>query len=83
MNTPTGIRIQPRNAALLGKSEIAQSCRETVFNPERVAEKVKSRARKLIEETTMRYLENFPDQSDRDASILWRLAFAYENRAKE
>ena len=56
---------------------------ETVINPERIAEKVKSKTLKFIEEASMRYLENFPQQSDRDPSVLWQLAFAYEQGGKK
>jgi hypothetical protein len=56
---------------------------ETVINPEHVAEKVKSKTLKFIEEATVRYLENFPQQSDRDPSVLWRLAFAYDQSTKK
>ena len=56
---------------------------ETVINPEHLAERVKNKTLKFIEEASVRYLENFPQQSDRDPSVLWRLAFAYDKGAKK
>jgi hypothetical protein len=56
---------------------------ETVVNPEHLAERVKNRTLKFIEEASVRYLENFPEQSDRDPSVLWRLAFAYDKGSKK
>jgi hypothetical protein len=56
---------------------------ETVIDSARVAENVKNKTLKFIEEATVRYLENFPQQSERDASVLWRLAFAYDQAGKK
>jgi hypothetical protein len=56
---------------------------ETTVNPERVVRKVRNKTLKLIEEATVRYLENFPQQSDRDPSVLWRLALAYDQSRKK
>jgi hypothetical protein len=49
----------------------------------RSVRRVKNKTLKFIEEASVRYLENFPQQSDRDPSVLWRLAFAYDKSAKK
>jgi len=64
------------------RKDSGQTVQERLINPERVAEKVKQKAEKLIEEISLRYLENFPQQSERDARVLWQLAFAYEQKSE-
>ena len=50
---------------------------ETCFSSERMIEKIRDQNQNLIELTVLRYLENFPDQSERNPLVLWTLAQAY------
>jgi hypothetical protein len=81
MSAENGINVQQTKRGTMRSNR--WDFQETAVNPERVAENVKNKTLKFIEEATVRYLENFPQQSDRDPSVLWRLAFAYNEGGKK
>jgi len=81
MSAENGINVQQKKRGTVRSNR--WDFQETAINPERVAENVKNKTLKFIEEATVRYLENFPQQSDRDPSVLWRLAFAYNESGEK
>ena len=81
MSSENGINVQQKKRGIVRSTR--WDFQETVLDPNRVAENVKNKTLKFIEEATVRYLDNFPQQSDRDASVLWRLAFAYNEGGKK
>lgn len=80
MSSENGINVRRSKRAV--RRSTRWDFNETVV-PQQFTERVKNKTLKFIEDAAVRYLDNFPQQSDRDPSVLWRLSLAYDQGGKK
>lgn len=55
-----------------------QPVNKSDIETEPFAVRFKLKTKQFIEETTIHYLDNFPNHGERQAKVLWQLALAWE-----